>query len=382
MTKNKNNKIIVISFLHSISKKHDEIIKFKNKMNKKLVQLSKGLANKSHIQKKKKYKQMCEIEKVHETKINQYHIFLLSEINNIFEFSQRKRRKIVLGSRKLKNELIKKKNFSDDFAHGINGAYNMGSYNYKGAKQYCEDCDKPLIRNKLENSMYCKQCGDFYYLPEVNTYQHSPNNNFEGNLVYRHAEFSGNPNNYQYKRLLHLNEKLLIVQGRENIKINVDDVLMIERHARSEYERYISLNEKRIKQTRRNNFETFLTYNRLKSYIKKLRSRLSDCKLENHIFLIYNRITGSNYVCFSEHEEKKIQAMFKQIQLPISLYIFETRKNFPSYWFILRKIVERLGIDVHLKYFPLLKSEDKNKEMDMLWKYVCEYIHIKFKSIL
>ena len=53
-----------------------------------------------------------------------------------------------------------------------------------------------------------------------------------------------------------------------------------------------------------------------------------------------------------------------------------------SYLFIIRKLVEILGWDDLVNYFPLLKSRTKVYAQDRIWKLICEDCRFPFyKSI-
>ena len=66
--------------------------------------------------------------------------------------------------------------------------------------------------------------------------------------------------------------------------------------------------------------------------------------------------------------------MFMMIQEPWEIYKPKGRKKFLSYSYILYKFCELLELDDLLEYFPLLKSPEKLKEQDQVWKKFCGYL--------
>ena len=70
--------------------------------------------------------------------------------------------------------------------------------------------------------------------------------------------------------------------------------------------------------------------------------------------------------------------MFKEMQEPFALYCPKTRKNFLNYSFTLHKCFQLLDLDDFLPCFPLLKSNEKLKEQDYLWKKICNYLGWEF----
>ena len=54
------------------------------------------------------------------------------------------------------------------------------------------------------------------------------------------------------------------------------------------------------------------------------------------------------------------------------------RKSFPSYNFIIRKIVELLDMNEYVQHFPLLKSREKNELLENMWINVCKELNLKY----
>jgi hypothetical protein len=62
--------------------------------------------------------------------------------------------------------------------------------------------------------------------------------------------------------------------------------------------------------------------------------------------------------------------MFQQIQDPYEKYKPPSRKNFLSYSYTLCKFFQILNLHEFAKYFPLLKSNDKLRQQDDIFKKI------------
>jgi len=74
--------------------------------------------------------------------------------------------------------------------------------------------------------------------------------------------------------------------------------------------------------------------------------------------------------------------MFKEIQAPFQeVYpkVNKQRKNFLSYYYVLHKFVELLGLDEFKYCFPLLKNREKLYEQDCIWSGICLILGWEFK---
>lgn len=64
--------------------------------------------------------------------------------------------------------------------------------------------------------------------------------------------------------------------------------------------------------------------------------------------------------------------MFKKCQEPYKKYKPDNRKSYFSYPYLLYQIFKLLGLDEYCKYYPLLKSEEKLRTQDQIFKKVVE----------
>lgn len=70
----------------------------------------------------------------------------------------------------------------------------------------------------------------------------------------------------------------------------------------------------------------------------------------------------------------KLCVMFGLLQRPFELYKPASRKNFLSYSYVIFKCLQLLGEDHLLQYFSLLKSREKLKMQDAIWKKICQHL--------
>ena len=112
--------------------------------------------------------------------------------------------------------------------------------------------------------------------------------------------------------------------------------------------------------------------------MKKILKKLSLSKYYEHIQHIINRVSGIPPPKMTREVEEKFRKMFKEAQEPFQLYCPKDRKNFLSYSYTLHKFCQLLGLNDFLPCFPLLKSRDKLKEQDYLWKKICNHLGWEF----
>jgi hypothetical protein len=76
--------------------------------------------------------------------------------------------------------------------------------------------------------------------------------------------------------------------------------------------------------------------------------------------------------------EAKLRLMFNEIQEPFEKSCPKERKNFLSYSYVLYKFCELVGQDEFLPCFPLLKSKEKLKQQDIIWKRMCKILQWEY----
>ena len=156
---------------------------------------------------------------------------------------------------------------------------------------------------------------------------------------------------YPYKRINHFNEWLSQFQAKESTSIpeSVYNSILYE-----------------LKKIRFNDLSK-LNIKRVKVILKKLRLQ----QYYEHIPHIISKITGDNPPEISRETEEVLRHMFKDIQLPFEKHCPKTRTNFLSYSYVLHKFCQLLELDDLIKCFPLLKSREKLRQQEKIWKNIC-----------
>ena len=86
---------------------------------------------------------------------------------------------------------------------------------------------------------------------------------------------------------------------------------------------------------------------------------------------IISRLSGLPPPVIDRDTEDKLRKMFRMIQIPFENHRPKDRINFLSYSFVLHKFCQLLELDEFIKCFPLLKSRDKLRQQDNIWKGIC-----------
>ena len=113
-----------------------------------------------------------------------------------------------------------------------------------------------------------------------------------------------------------------------------------------------------------------LSMEKVRGYLKKLGLN----KYYEHIPHIIYCLNGLPTPRLSQEIEEKLRSMFRQIQDIFEIVCPDDRTNFLSYSYLLRKLLELLGEDEHMKYFRLHKSREKIYQHDKVWEKICKLL--------
>lgn len=106
--------------------------------------------------------------------------------------------------------------------------------------------------------------------------------------------------------------------------------------------------------------------------MKKILKKLKMTQYYEHATYIISKLSGIPPPTISRETEEKIRLMFRLIQVPFEKHCPKDRTNFLSYAYVLHKFFQLLQLDEFTKYFPLLKSREKLKNQDKIWKKICD----------
>ena len=229
----------------------------------------------------------------------------------------------------------------------IKNVYNINT-DYTSAKIRCcinPECNNNELTLHVSNGCFscinCGYCEELIIEGDKSSYKQSSNENSV----------------YAYKRINHFNEWLSQFQGKESTDIPEELYEKIS----------IELKKERIIK------KDQITIDKMRKILKLLGYN----KYYEHIPHILSKI-GKKAPKISKENEEKLRLMFKQIQEPFNIYCPKDRKNFLSYSYTLHKFCELLELDDIALLFPMLKSREKLKEQDILWKNICNHLKWEF----
>jgi hypothetical protein len=124
-------------------------------------------------------------------------------------------------------------------------------------------------------------------------------------------------------------------------------------------------------------YHVTLTEDKVKKYLKKLNLN----EYYDNVIAIINRLNKRPPFTLTTELEEKIKSMFRQIQEPFEKHKPKNRKNFLSYSYTLHKFFQILNLHEFCKYFPLLKSNDKLRQQDEIFKKIVAEMAMKDKTV-
>jgi hypothetical protein len=211
---------------------------------------------------------------------------------------------------------------------------------------YCTNCKIEKTLFQSEGSYVCKNCGETEHI-------------IMESEVPSHKELSNEKQKYPYKKINHLKEKLNQFQSKESADVP-DDICDIVK---------ADLKKRRIRcdLCTPPDIRSILKKHKLTSYYE-------------HLQQIYCKISGSVPISLSREVEETLINMFQTMQESFHRHCPANRSNFLSYSYVLNKLFKILKMNEHAKYFNLLKSKEKLREQDFIWKKICTDMQWKFHS--
>jgi hypothetical protein len=213
---------------------------------------------------------------------------------------------------------------------GTNGSGGPGS---------CCNCgSEDVVMHAVDSMRCCKQCDAVEYIVIDNERPAK-------------RDVPRDSTSFSFKRLSHFNEWLSQIQGKDHPSIpeNVIGFVMIE-----------------LKRNYINNAADVKT-----SQVRAILKKLKLSRYYEHVPYIIARIRGVPSERMPPQLEDNLRTMFRKIQIPFIQNSPPERKNFLSYGYVLHKFVQLLGYNEYLEKFPLLKSRDKLRVQDDIWRRIC-----------
>lgn len=232
---------------------------------------------------------------------------------------------------------IQKNLLSEDYKKKFDENYvstdNMQSRNLN----ICKNCEV-----EMETSCRYSVCPECGYCQEDVCFEDQPS--------YKELQNYSIRPQFTYDKMSHLEEWLRRFQAKENRSIPQEILDKVIYEAKKE---------------RMTDFN-LLTEDKVKKYLKKLNLN----QYYDNIIGIINRINGRPPFRLTNEIEEKIKIMFQQIQEPFERHKPKNRRNFLSYSYTLHKFFQILHLPEFAKYFPLLKSDDKLRQQDDIFRKI------------
>ena len=250
-------------------------------------------------------------------------------------------------------EIYKKKNqLTHEYMKAVDPNYieplSKNGYDISKDDIICKYCSCLLI---IENGFsVCNQCGFSLKAFDVTE---EPSYKEMQDYIYKPQ--------FTYQKSSHLDDWLRRFQAKENRV--VDQVILDKVILEAKKQRITDLNT--------------LTEDKVKKFLKNLNLN----EYYDNVIGIINRINGRPQFHLTPEIENKIKIMFEQIQEPFIKYKPATRKNFLSYSYILHQFFKILGLNEFTKYFPLLKSTDKLRQQDEIFRKIVDHMNKFDKSV-
>jgi hypothetical protein len=213
----------------------------------------------------------------------------------------------------------------------------------------CSTCniEKTLIHS--EGIYVCQLCGKFEYV-------------IIESEVPSHKDSLNEKPKYPYKTINHLIERLNQFQAKQTTIIPTQIYQLID----VEMKKMLIVIEE-------------VTPTTIKKILKKYRLNL----YYEHNYLIFSHVTNTPPPSLTRDEEDEIKKMFRKTEVPFKKHKLLHMSNYLNYSYVLHKLFLIIGtmsdnesvkerMKNNAKYFGLLKSRDKLRTQDLIWKNICK----------
>lgn len=301
--------------------------------------------------------QQCETEKSYIESGQEQIDYILESTYILMEYSELESQEKSLLNKKdhseedvkqLNDINVKKNELRDKYLTKFDPSYHYQRRIYDPECFICSECTERM--DNQGGFLVCMNCGMCNQ-----TIEHS------GELSYKEMQDYDYRPQFTYEKETHLDDWLRRLQAKENrcIPQEILDKVILE------------ANKERIKDL------NSLTEKQVKKYLKKLDLN----EYYDNVIIIINRINKRPPVTLTQELEDKIKSMFRQIQEPFVKHKPKDRRNFLSYSYTLHKFFQILGLPEFCKYFQLLKSADKLRIQDEIFKKVVAEMAMKDKTV-
>ncbi len=227
----------------------------------------------------------------------------------------------------------------DKFENKLDKLLNeSGEYIYEDIDM-CKKCN--VYFNEVRDEDYCPSCGIV-------------SNNLKFVITQKEINRTGYTitSKVSYDKINHLNNLLKRFQSQEHKQIpeNVMHDIVEE-----------------LKKRRITDFSK-LNIKNIKEILKKLKYNI----YYNNSISILNKLNNRTNFIISHELNEKINKMFLKIEEPWLKYKNDNRKNNLSFYYVLHKFFQILELDDYMEFFPLLKSHERLRQHDVVFKKIIE----------
>ena len=209
----------------------------------------------------------------------------------------------------------------------------------KRDRYFCMDCKLRKIVDYERSILVCTKCGVFEYYPvHVQSYNHTMRYS-RRKCVYKRSD--------NFKVILNQ----FLYGGNRVVPDDVMEAIRDEIHD-----------------------ETNILYN----YTIPLTIPILECilkrnkmmKYKNSIYFIYFKLSGVPFSHISTKEYNTMLKVFDVVSTIYDKYKPKGRKSFLNYSFVLKQILIMRNMDQYAKYIPPLKTNSKQKELEIIWELI------------
>ena len=211
----------------------------------------------------------------------------------------------------------------------------------------CHHCYKDDFKvNPTQGSIICTGCGTV--LQDRMT---------ESDLQYEHSPVIILPRPFRdniVKRVNHFKFWVQRIQGEETNRVTETDLQLV----RDQLALMPHLE---------------ITYHRIREALRILKKR----HFYNNTYYIQKRLTGEALVTFSKDHEEALLFLFRKIQTAYATVRVD-RVNMLSYSFLIKKFAEILGWHEIAFQLPTLRSREKLRDQDLIWRGICHELQFPY----
>ena len=209
----------------------------------------------------------------------------------------------------------------------------------KHKRNFCIDCNLEMLIDYEKSTLVCTKCGLFeYYLVHVQSYNHTMRYSRRKCIYNRYDNFKVILNQFFYG-------------GKRAVPDDIMETIRDEIHD-----------------------ETNILYN----YTIPITIPILECilkrnkmiKYKNSIYFIFFKLKSQPLPYISTKEYNTILSVFDVVITIYDKYKPKDRKSFLSYPFALKQILIVLGKNDYAKYIPPLKTNSKQKELELVWELI------------